>query len=42
MPSIGICILCFMIGRAVQRWCDGTLDWEAEIYALGYEHGKEA
>lgn len=40
MHWIGICVLCFMIGRAVQRWCDGSLDLECEIYALGYDAGK--
>jgi len=37
---IGICVICFMLGRVVQRWCDGTPNLECEIYALGYEAGK--
>jgi len=41
MPTywIGILVIVFSIGRAVQRWCDDAPDLERRIYEMGYEKG---
>jgi len=36
---VGLCVLAFLIGRAVQKWSDGTMDAEEGAYKIGYEEG---
>ena len=42
MHWVGICVLCFLIGRAVQRWCDNAPDLERGLYETGYKAGYDA
>ena len=37
--NIGLLVLVFMIGRAVQKWADGTMEAEKGAYNVGYEEG---
>ena len=37
--NIGLCVLCFIIGRCWQKWSDGTMDVEESAYQAGYEEG---
>ena len=39
--NIGLLILVFMIGRAVQKWADGTMEVEEGAYNVGFEEGYE-
>jgi|GEM_PF-3212625 len=42
---IGLCVLCLLMGRAIQNWCNRTREADAEAYRLGYDDarmGKEA
>lgn len=36
---VGLCVVMFLIGRAVQKWSDGTMDAEDGAYRIGYEDG---
>ena len=35
----GLLIVGFMIGRAVQKWADGTMEAEEGAYRVGYDEG---
>lgn len=36
---VGLCVLAFLLGRAIQKWSDGTMEAEEGAYRLGYEEG---
>lgn len=38
---VGLCVVAFLIGRAVQKWADGTLEAEEGAYKIGYEEGYQ-